>query len=278
VKPNTVRVTVLGEVVRPDTYELHDDAGLAQALAAAGGLTAAADATAATLTRDGLRHTVNISVPDLNAQLSPLADGDVIYVPELEFRILALGQVARPGAYDLKPGAKLLDLISAAGGTLNGADEVEIYSADDSTDPYFEGLLSVNPTLNPGDTVIVKPNTVRVAVLGEVARPGTYELRKDAGLAQALAAAGGLTPDADGATATLTRDGDSLTVNLTATDLNAQLTYLADGDVISIPKREFRGLVMGQVARPGAYDLMPGAKLLEGLRQVSCTVDQARSG
>ena len=275
VKPNTVRVTVLGEVVRPDTYELHDDAGLAQALAAAGGLTAAADATAATLTRDGLRHTVNISVPDLNAQLSPLADGDVIYVPELEFRILALGQVARPGAYDLKPGAKLLDLISAAGGTLNGADEVEIYSADDSTDPYFEGLLSVNPTLNPGDTVIVKPNTVRVTVLGEVARPGTYELRKDAGLAQALAAAGGLTPDADGATATLTRDGDSLTVNLTATDLNAQLTYLADGDVISIPKREFRGLVMGQVARPGAYDLMPGAKLLDLISAAGGTLDGA---
>ena len=183
--------------------------------------------------------------------------------------------MARPGAYDLKPGAKLLDLISAAGGTLNGADEVEIYSADDSTDPYFEGLLSVNPTLNPGDTVIVKPNTVRVTVLGEVARPGTYELRKDAGLAQALAAAGGLTPDADGATATLTRDGDSLTVNLTATDLNAQLTYLADGDVISIPKREFRGLVMGQVARPGAYDLMPGAKLLDLISAAGGTLDGA---
>ena len=75
---------------------------------------------------------------------------------------------------------------------------------------------------------MVKPNTVRVTVLGQVARPGTFELREDAGLAQALAAAGGLTDRADGAAATLTRDGVSLSVNWTATDFNTQLTRLTE--------------------------------------------------
>ena len=150
-------------------------------MAAAGGLTADADGASATLTRDGLTHTVNLAAPDFDSQLTPLSDGDVIYVPQLEFRVIALGQVARPGAYDLKPGAKLLDLIAAAGGTLDGADQVEIYALTDSTTPRFKGLLSGNPALNPGDTVVVQTNTIRVTVLGKVARPGTYELRNDAG-------------------------------------------------------------------------------------------------
>ena len=50
--------------------------------------------------------------------------------------------------------------------------------------------------LNPMVTVVVedsKPPTVTISVLGEVAKPGVQNLEPGAGVAQALAAAGGLT-------------------------------------------------------------------------------------
>jgi polysaccharide export outer membrane protein len=55
------------------------------------------------------------------------------------------------------------------------------------------GLKSV--ILNPRVTVVVeesKPPTLSISVLGEVARPGVQTLEPGAGVAQALAAAGGL--------------------------------------------------------------------------------------
>jgi len=48
--------------------------------------------------------------------------------------------------------------------------------------------------VNPVVTVLVQERVpLRVSVLGEVVRPGAYELEKDAGVLQAIAAAGGLT-------------------------------------------------------------------------------------
>ena len=55
------------------------------------------------------------------------------------------------------------------------------------------GLKSV--VLNPKVTVVVeesKPQTMSISVLGEVAKPGVQALEPGAGVAQALAAAGGL--------------------------------------------------------------------------------------
>jgi polysaccharide export outer membrane protein len=50
----------------------------------------------------------------------------------------------------------------------------------------------------PVVTVLVhERRAVRISVLGQVARAGSYDLEEDAGVLQALAAAGGLTPFAD---------------------------------------------------------------------------------
>lgn len=54
------------------------------------------------------------------------------------------------------------------------------------------GLKSV--VLTPRVTVVVEEsNPLTISVLGEVAKPGTQPLERDAGVAQALAGAGGLT-------------------------------------------------------------------------------------
>jgi len=51
---------------------------------------------------------------------------------------------------------------------------------------------------SPSVTVVVyERRPVRVSILGRVTRPGVYDLEDGAGIAQALASAGGLTPFAD---------------------------------------------------------------------------------
>jgi polysaccharide export outer membrane protein len=52
----------------------------------------------------------------------------------------------------------------------------------------------VNPTVT---VTLESPSPVRVSILGEVARPGTYDLERGAGVLRALAAAGGLTEYAE---------------------------------------------------------------------------------
>lgn len=50
----------------------------------------------------------------------------------------------------------------------------------------------------PVVTVVVhEVRPVRIAILGQIARPGTYDLDADAGVLQVIAAAGGLSPFAD---------------------------------------------------------------------------------
>lgn len=52
--------------------------------------------------------------------------------------------------------------------------------------------------VNPVVTVVIhERRPLRVSILGQVARPGTYDLDVNAGVLQALAAAGGLTPFAE---------------------------------------------------------------------------------
>ena len=269
VKPNTFRVTVLGSVTRPGSYELESGAGLPQALAAAGGLTPAADAAAATLTREGASMAVDL---DVAAEAVQLADGDVLFVPQLELRATITGQVARPGTYELKPGARVMDLIAAAGGVVNGAERIAVFSAGDMAVARFEGAVTANPSIGAGDIVEVKSNTIRVTVLGKVARPGTYELRDDAGVVQALAAAGGLAVGADGAAATLTRGAESVVVDLSSTET---ATPVADGDVLFVPETESRALVIGQVVRPGAYDVKPGARAMDLIAAAGGTLNRA---
>jgi len=52
--------------------------------------------------------------------------------------------------------------------------------------------------VNPVVTVVLQERPpLRVSVVGQVTRPGVYDLEKDSGVLHALAAAGGLTPFAD---------------------------------------------------------------------------------
>ncbi|MBP7784834.1 MAG: SLBB domain-containing protein, partial [Firmicutes bacterium] len=288
VPSRAVRVHITGAAVRPGPVDLVQGATLAEAVAVAGGLRPDADGQHAVLTRaDG--QDVSVSEIDIESFFTggaqgpaPMAqDGDSIFIPEFSHQVLVMGEVARPGAYRLHQGAKLLDAIAAAGGATARAslDNVTVYAAGQADQAgkraigegraLFAGNAQDNPELSPGDMVVVGSRAIYVSVVGRVARPGAYELLSGARVADAIAAAGGLASGADAGSVAHSRKGSepgSVTLDADALlrdpnlDANA---LLADGDALFVPEAREQVAIMGEVARPGVYPAGRGVTLMD---------------
>lgn len=116
-------------------------------------------------------------------------------------RVSVLGQVTRPGVYDLPQGATVLDALAAAQGLTPeaGLAEARLIRGEDAPividlERLLRGEIDVNRRLEDGDAVVVPEDlTARVYVVGEVARPGVFPLRGPITAVQALSLAGGPT-------------------------------------------------------------------------------------
>ncbi len=116
-------------------------------------------------------------------------------------RIFVVGDVQRPGSYEVSSLASPVSALYAAGGpTAVGSlrvlrhfrnekqiGEIDLY------DFMLHGIRSDEDRLQSGDTLLVPPVGPQVAVFGAVKRPAIYELRTENNLAQVLEDAGGLT-------------------------------------------------------------------------------------
>ncbi len=107
---------------------------------------------------------------DLTRALAEYVRDPQVTVIVKEFRLLrvtVLGQVERPGQYQLKTGSRLFDAIAAAGGPRQRAalQNVRIYPGGRVSEParwkvgneglLFEGDAKENPVLASGETVFV---------------------------------------------------------------------------------------------------------------------------
>jgi polysaccharide export outer membrane protein len=110
------KISVLGEVNRPDNYFLKKDTALFDALAQAGGARDNANLNKIAITRkDGNKtkeYTVDLNIEGKNFILKP---GDAIFVKPYE-KISVLGAVNRAGSYEYKTGLTVVDAIALAGG------------------------------------------------------------------------------------------------------------------------------------------------------------------
>ncbi|MBP7869017.1 MAG: polysaccharide biosynthesis/export family protein, partial [Firmicutes bacterium] len=117
---------------------------------------------------------------------------------------------------------------------------------------------------NPSVTVnVTQYRRIRVVVLGQVVRPGAYELPGNAGALAAVAAAGGLTDMADvtGITAASASD-EAACVDYESALMNpAADVQLQSGAVIYVPRAYRQVLVMGDVIRPGSYSAVGGGRM-----------------
>jgi protein involved in polysaccharide export with SLBB domain len=114
-------------------------------------------------------------------------------------RIYVVGDVQRPGAYDVSSLSTPLSALYAAGGpTSRGSLRIlkqfrgdRLVREIDLYDFLLQGVRSNHERLLPGDTILVPPVGPQVTVEGMVHRPAIYELNGEQDLSQVMNLAGG---------------------------------------------------------------------------------------
>jgi polysaccharide export outer membrane protein len=196
-----LRVTVMGEVRQEGSYEIRADNQVLDVISLAGGITENAEAEAAVLQRQGKKLNVNLKELLRGNNLEDnyqLQNGDQIFVPEQERLTASIqGEVKAPGQYELSydKEIRLNDFLAQAGSlTENAGEKIRLISNDKPIEFDVEDTLAAkkkaNPIVQDGDSIYIPSALEEVTILGEIARPGSYEWNENMRLANLIARAG----------------------------------------------------------------------------------------
>jgi len=204
-------------------------------------------------------------------------------------RVYVVGDVLRPGGFDISALATPLSALYAAGGpTAAGSlrilrhyrgqsliEEIDLY------DFLLHGMRGKSAAFESGDTLLVPPVGPQVAINGAIKRPAIYELKLgETSLASIVENAGGFTAAASPDHIAIERiaadhQRETISVDLSAAhDPAAIHTLLAsfstqDGDRIRVasilPHSERVIYLEGHVARPGRQPFHDGLRLSDVL-------------
>lgn len=227
---NRAAVRVFGEVISPGSFAYRPGMTAVDALLRAGGVTRFAGVEQIRVISGTTPRIFNLKVyldsgnQSLNLPLSP---GTTIFVPLQTEEVKAgpgvvyvMGEVAKPGAFEARPGTKFLDILANSGGPTRYADsrQIRILRANGGVEnfdlaAYSEGGGRAGlPPVGPGDAVFVPekvegpdekaswlrtPTSRAVRVLGSVRAPGRFEWSDDMSLLDLIAQAGGPTDRGD---------------------------------------------------------------------------------
>lgn len=202
----------------------------------------------------GQIRVAGLSVPGASEKIeAALADGYLInpqvsiLVQEYRSRkVVVIGEVSRPGLYEMKGNMSLLELISTAGGLgkqagktititreLESGKETKIIVPIDEL--LGEGSAKANMKIIDKDTVYIEKAGL-VYVTGEVNKPSAYKLDVDTTVIKAITVAGGFTKLASKGKVSLIRkvDGEEKTFE------NVPMNFiLQEEDVIVVPESFF---------------------------------------
>jgi protein involved in polysaccharide export with SLBB domain len=207
-------------------------------------------------------------------------------------QVYVVGDVQHPGSYVISSAGTALTALYAAGGpTINGTlRKVEIRRGGrpvdvlDVYDYLVRGDASHDVRLESGDVVFVGVHGARVRVVGEIARPATYELKTGETLADVVTAAGGFRATASQQRLVIERivapgdrrapGRDRITVDVSSDVLlttAGAAVPLQNGDVVRIfpisQRVRSRVLVSGNVFQPGVQGYTAGMRLSDALRK-----------
>jgi protein involved in polysaccharide export with SLBB domain len=201
-------------------------------------------------------------------------------------RIYVVGDVQRPGAYDLSSLSTPINALYAAGGpTSVGSLRIvrhyrgkQLLREVDLYDFLLNGSHIDEERLQSGDTLLIPPAGPQIAVFGMVKRPAIYELKGSASLADVLNDAGGATVAAALNFITIERiqpnqQRETVSLELPSSSTpEAALQAIAafkvkDGDRIRLapilPHSERAIYVEGHVVRPGKFPYRDGMRLTD---------------
>ncbi len=195
-------------------------------------------------------------------------------------QVFLVGDVNAPGSYTVGALSTMTTVLAVGGGVSeNGSLRRIELKRDGSTVnvlDVYDLLLRGNSTADlrvlPGDVVFVPPVGTRVSIAGEVRRPGIYEYRGAANVADVIGLAGGVSARAFGAGTSIERlnDGESMvTVEANLDEPAGRETLIRDGDVVVVPgvldRVEQSVELLGSAERPGTYQWREGLRLSDVL-------------
>lgn len=210
-----IRVFVTGFVLRPGAHTVSSLSTILAALMRAGGPNASGSFRDVELRRGG-KLVSTFDLYDLVVRGDRSADlilqaGDVVHVPAVGAQVGVVGSVNKQCVVEVKPGETLADVLQMAGGFSAVADRgrVLVERLRERTSTRVREILlpaGAAQPLDSGDLVRVfsavdvavpaQQQRKRVRVEGEVVHPSDYVLPEGSTIADALRAAGGLTPNA----------------------------------------------------------------------------------
>jgi polysaccharide export outer membrane protein len=245
-----------------------------------------------------------LSPTELEARLRDLLGKDYLVNPQVtisvqEYRsqkVFVLGDAEKPGTYPLTGRTTLLDVLSQAGGPGKAAGrQVVVVRFPRSEGPVnpgtagsttfrlnlkklLDGDAAENVLLESGDTVYL-PKQTSFFVLGEVKKPGAFALEKDTSALEAITLAGGFSERAAPSASKVLRkrpDGnqETISIDLGGADPRARELLLTESDTILVPAGN-SFYVMGEVRKPGAYQLEQAATAIEGVALAGGFTDKA---
>jgi protein involved in polysaccharide export with SLBB domain len=205
-------------------------------------------------------------------------------------RVYVVGDVQRPGGYDISSLATPLSALYAAGGptsagslrTVRHMRGEQLVESIDLYEFFLHGMRSSTVHFESGDTLLTPPAGPQVALSGAIRRPAIYELKPgETTLATLVKDAGGLLPAASLDHVTVERivagsDRQTLTLNArpstsaqapheAATQASLDAFELKDGDRIHVdpvlPYSDRAVYLEGHVARPGRVAYRDGMHL-----------------
>ena len=204
-------------------------------------------------------------------------------------RIYVVGDVQRPGAYDVSSLSTPLNALYAAGGptaigslrTIRHYRGKQLIRDVDLYDFLLHGIRTDSERLEPGDTILVPPVAQQVTISGMVRRPAIYELRTETTLSEVLTLAGGVMVSAQTRDIRIERIEThdkrvTVSVNVPAgsspeAEWKAVEAFaVQDGDKITVapilPYSERSIYLEGHVVRPGKYPYSDNMTLSDLIR------------
>lgn len=201
-----------------------------------------------------------------------------------DLAVYVLGQVNRPGAYQVPRGGGVMELIALAGGLLPTADkEASLLRADRTLvtvklDSLVDAARAGDaPQLEPGDVLIVpfRRQAEQIAIMGQVSKPGMYPFTPGMRVLEVVGLAGidetkkEVPTRPDLTRVLLTRGGENRVIDLARMLKSGELQeneLLAPGDIVTIPEAARKRIyTFGAFRSPGVRYLDPGEGLLEAI-------------
>jgi protein involved in polysaccharide export with SLBB domain len=272
----SIKVIIIGQVIKPGTYTLPSLATVFNALYAAGGPGDQGSFRQIEIIRSNkiIRHLdiYDFLVKGDQSNNINLQDQDIIRVPTYRTRVELSGAVKIPALFEVLPGETLQSVIDFAGGFSDQAYTARIKVSQISdqqrriTDVLEDDYKNYIPLRGDKYTVshILNRFENRVSINGAVFRPGEYELQKGLTLSALIKNAAGLREDAFTGRGNITRLKPDNTTELIPFDVQGILNKSA----VDIPlqredsvmiysifslRDKYNVVIKGGVRKPGTF-------------------------